>query len=764
MDNLKRGLFIAFDGIDGCGKTMQIYKFVEYFSKLNKHNHILVTREPYKDHNIREILRSDTNPLSQAEKLADLFIQDRINHVNECILPALEKGHHVVTDRFKFSTIAYQAAQGLDIQNLINRHNMLPIPVITFIIDVTAEVAAQRMKKEEDRKEQKFESNLEFQEAVRQNYHKAKELLKNERIFIIDGNQEPEKVFADIKTIFEREVLNADIKKRYNSLDEVPDYIKEKLKKYFTNVGGDIFAITGLPAELTGGALARYSRTPTGMQLTMINEFFDENGEPSQEKGSELIDRVLNAFGDDSIGELEGIHVGIENISQILTKTFEDRRIGGSPIEQSTRYVKFDQKDKNGKWKYLRPLEVMNSPIKDKYEKVNDLAFEIYSEAIKRLVEYFKMKLPEDSFEIEIERNKMKMKIKKADLEGEEEAKAFKTAYGFTVRCAALDVARCTLPASTLTQLGLYGNGRFFTNVINALKSGELEEERQKGLELEKELKKVIPTFIKRNKCDPEVSMRNKRMRELTLQAFKDTKPTADRVTLVYHRELIDEVVANSFFPYTNISLQQIQEEVKNMSYMDKQKILDIYIGKRNSRRDRTPRGLEAGYPITFDLVGCFAEYRDLQRHRMLTQQRQLLSTDLGFVMPAEIVEVGLGKEVEELVKLMEELNFELKQRGLIITSQYATLFNHRMRFVMGMNLREFQHLSELRTQPAGHFSYRSMTMEMAKALEKRDPWTKRVYEFVDFSDPGNKISRAKEQAKIAGKNLAKGVDSSIDF
>ena len=145
---------------------------------------------------------------------------------------------------------------------------------------------------------------------------------------------------------------------KYNSMGEVPDDIRSKLDNYFTNVGGTTFVIHGLPPELTGGALARYSRAKTGIQLTLLNEFLDENGNPSQQKGSELMDRVLNAFGDDSVGELEGTHVGLENISQLLTKEIEDRRIGGSPIEQSTRYVRYDEKDQQGKWSYLRQQEL----------------------------------------------------------------------------------------------------------------------------------------------------------------------------------------------------------------------------------------------------------------------------------------------------------------------------------------------------------------------------------------------------------------------
>src|SRR3989344_7911941 len=124
--------------------------------------------------------------------------------------------------------------------------------------------------------------------------------------------------------------------KSYKSISEVPEHILGKLPQYFSS-DGDTFVIRNLPPELTGGLLARYSRAPTSLRLTLVNEFLDDDGNPSQQKGSELMDRVLNAFGDESVGELEGAHVGMEGISQLLTKEIEDRRIGGSPIEQSTR-------------------------------------------------------------------------------------------------------------------------------------------------------------------------------------------------------------------------------------------------------------------------------------------------------------------------------------------------------------------------------------------------------------------------------------------
>ena len=113
---------------------------------------------------------------------------------------------------------------------------------------------------------------------------------------------------------------------------------------------------------------------------------------------------------------------------------------------------------------------------------------------------------------------------------------------------------------------------------------------------------------------------------------------------------------------------------------------------------------------------------------------------------------------------MMSNLNSDLRHTGLEVASQYATLFNNRLRFMLGMNLREFQHLSELRTQPAGHFSYRGMVMEMANQVKTMYPWTEKSFSFVDYSDPNNKISRAKEQSRIAGKNLAAGIEGSIDL
>ncbi len=206
----KKGLFIAFEGVDGSGKSTQLKNFISYLFNKDKHYNIIVTRNPYKDMNIRAILREDDDPYQQAEKLVELFINDRKRQTAEIIKPNLENNNIIISDRYKLSTITYQACQGLDMQELINKHKTseFVVPDITFIVDVSAEVASERMKKEDVSirgKEHKFEANLDFARKLRDNYFKAKELLEKdgEKVFIINGERPIGEIFEDIKRIFE---------------------------------------------------------------------------------------------------------------------------------------------------------------------------------------------------------------------------------------------------------------------------------------------------------------------------------------------------------------------------------------------------------------------------------------------------------------------------------------------------------------------------------------------------------------------------------
>jgi dTMP kinase len=192
-------MFIVFEGIDGCGKTTQIWKLAKYLSDLNKYNHLVLTREPYKAREIREILRLDEDPEKKAERLTELFVKDRQEHIDEIIKPALEKNLIVLSDRYKYSTLSYQLAQGQDIEKLKELHKNMLIPDLVFIFDVSIENTIKRMMNDKVREaEHKFEKNKDFLQKVKMNYLKMKEVFPDEKIIILDANKTIDEIFEDI--------------------------------------------------------------------------------------------------------------------------------------------------------------------------------------------------------------------------------------------------------------------------------------------------------------------------------------------------------------------------------------------------------------------------------------------------------------------------------------------------------------------------------------------------------------------------------------
>jgi dTMP kinase len=203
---MKKPLFIVFEGPDGSGKSTQLWRFAKFLSSLNKHNHLVITREPYKSREIRQLLHQSDNPQEQAELITQLFIKDRQEHLDELINPSLKKEMIVISDRYKYSTICYQAAQGQDINKLIDSHKDMKVPDIVFVIDSPIGVLVQRMNDDEiKRKQHKFEKDKEFLNKVRHNYLAISALLPNEKIIIIDGTKTKEEVFDSITQAFLRE-------------------------------------------------------------------------------------------------------------------------------------------------------------------------------------------------------------------------------------------------------------------------------------------------------------------------------------------------------------------------------------------------------------------------------------------------------------------------------------------------------------------------------------------------------------------------------
>lgn len=198
---MTRGLFITFEGADGCGKTTQLNLLKDYFEKVGKD--VVLTREPgakgLGEHVRKILLNYDGVVSDRCESF--LFLADRAQNVDVIVNPAINEGKIVLCDRHTDSTVAYQGyGRGLDI-NEINMLNNLATggmkPDLTLVFDVDIETSMQRVGNEKDRMEQ---SGNEFFNRVRYGYLKIAE-QEPDRVKVIDSTQSIEDVHNDVIAI-----------------------------------------------------------------------------------------------------------------------------------------------------------------------------------------------------------------------------------------------------------------------------------------------------------------------------------------------------------------------------------------------------------------------------------------------------------------------------------------------------------------------------------------------------------------------------------
>jgi len=198
----RKGKFIVFEGIDCCGKTTQLRKFADFLYSHNKYNHLILTREPYQSRAIRTLMQTDTEATSNKEKCSDEFIADRKTHIKEVISPNMEKGLIILDDRYKYSTLCYQTAQGMLFDDLVKAHEGMPVPDLAFIFDVPVNIARKRMGLETRVKEGKFENDINFQKRLRELYLLLPRLLPEEPILILNGVAHIDAIAKDIQTLY----------------------------------------------------------------------------------------------------------------------------------------------------------------------------------------------------------------------------------------------------------------------------------------------------------------------------------------------------------------------------------------------------------------------------------------------------------------------------------------------------------------------------------------------------------------------------------
>jgi thymidylate synthase ThyX len=503
-----------------------------------------------------------------------------------------------------------------------------------------------------------------------------------------------------------------------------------------------------LPQEVAGALFSRYSRSTKSLRRTFLDEFLGDPAlglsdllggktDPADDsvalkKARAFYERVLVGYGDDSVAQLGGAHVACENISNVAAKLLEDARIGIAPLEKSTRYVRFDQKDATGNYLFYREPKIMASRHRDAYVKVMNLLFETYSRQMEPMLTFVAKSLPIE--QLEVREPSSGKSLNYDDVKKDDRLRRWaETAYRATVRAHACDVLRSYLPAATLTNVGMFGVGQAFEYLLSKLYSHELNEAKELATAMHTDLNQLIPSFVKRAQLNEYLVATTAAGETLAADAVKLPPVVVNEpVTLIDHDAHAEEnIIAAILYSHVHHPLAQLREVAAAMNGARRRKILEDYFGKRRQRRDKLSRAFENVY-YTFDILGNLGLYRDLHRHRILTQERQDFTTVHGYDTPREIEEAGFKHEFDRCMSRAAEL-YEQIYRDLPSEAQYVVPFAYKIRWYMKMNLREALHMVELRTMPQGHPDYRFICQEMWRRIQEVHPTLAESGKFMDW-------------------------------
>ena len=483
------------------------------------------------------------------------------------------------------------------------------------------------------------------------------------------------------------------------------------LRRYFTNLDQPVFALVNLPEVVKGALFARYSRSSLSLRRLFLQEFvgdLDIEGDQTIDatvglrRAEELYDRVFFEYGDDSVAQLGGVHLACEQASNILTKILEWGRLMAY-LEQSTRYIAYDQR-LGGRYRYYRDPRIMSSPLGTRYVADMDRIFDSYSQLIPQMQTFFREVVPKQDGDSDF-------------------------AYRTAIAARALDAVRGMLPAASLSNVGIYGTGQAYEALLLRMRSHPLPESRAYAELMLTELRKVIPSFLKR----VDLPERGVRATAYLTDTRDSMEAISDRI-FGYETggvvdddvvELVDfdpdgelKVVTACLYPFTSLSERMLEARVQQMSVQERVDVIKAYAGYRSNRRHRPGRAFErTGY--RFDVLSDYGAFRDLQRHRMLTIDWQPLSSRHGYVVPNAVEAAGVSEEYRSAMARSESLYHALAQDHRD-SAGYAVSLAYRIRYSMQFNAREAMHMLELRTTPQGHEAYRRVCQRMHTQIAEK--------------------------------------------
>lgn len=743
---MTKGKYIVIEGPEGVGKTTQLHELARRLQSAGLPVRTLREPDSQSDLTARAIRQLTQDPRYPMNTRTEVLLYNAARSQSlQVIKQSIDHGVICLVDRNYLTTLAIQYYGRGDVPDYGTINGIINFavggiePDLTVVLDAPVNVLRSRLK---DRYHGERFDNLDdaFLERVRAGYLWE---AKQRQLPVVYATDEPN-VVADniwglvskqlavrdsakstliaaptsVKEIIETNKLNTQEpsnninnnnvsdNKEYIKKSESGNYViteagKDYLAGAVTDVDGDVYAFSDKLSPITiAAAMARLSRRSDDMRITILDEFADK-----VDKDAQLLQRVITAYGDDSVQQLGGIHFVFENASNLLTKKLEWGRLAAY-LEQSTRYIYFDQKDDKGKYRYYTP-EHLKPSVKKQYNESMDKIFDLYSEMVRKLTDFV--------------RNNSSVPEKDRDI-----------AWKGATKAQACDAVRDVLPVATKSTVGIFASGQALESLIMRLMSDELPEARKAGQRLLKQGRKIVPMFLERadkpERGGAMVAYRantHAKVRDIAKEYLPDNHAASpsNPVTLIDYwpkNEML--IVADMLYEHSNLPLDQIQAAVNDWPYQKKIEVFKSYMGERLNRRHKPGRALEKVH-YSWDLVCDYGIFRDLQRHRMVDDMNwQQLTPRYGYDVTELIEEAGLLEQFEECYEISLKLYSILQQAGYQLEAQYATLLGHKMRWKVTYNAREAFHLHELRTTPQGHPGYRKLVLEMHEKLSEVHP------------------------------------------
>lgn len=503
----------------------------------------------------------------------------------------------------------------------------------------------------------------------------------------------------------------------------------------------EVFAVYGVEPEIQAYAMAKYSRSALSMKESLR--------EITQQKAEKFLNTFYFQYGHRSIADLAHIALAIERLSILAAiEVADEQRWDGQ--ERSTRYQDFQ---KSG---YYTP-DFQDQKAQALYRDTVDHLFAEYQKFSETMFRYLADITP-----------------KPGEMKQE--------AYERTLRARAFDITRYLLPLATNTSLGEIVNARTLESQVAHLLSHTHQEVRNLGEQLKKaavgpafnasheSLKDLVDQIRRLN---PELGERaaSELLREVRMaptlvkyadpntyeiETRRDLRQAASELMKggeIEPGELVDlldeeplelELATTLLYQHCHYSYRQIRNQLEAMGAKLQREIIDLGLQHRG-KHDEMVRAYCSGQKFRFDILMDIGGFRDMHRHRRCVQIGQGFTTLHGYDVPQEYEAAGRRSEYESTMRQAVAAVRQLSETGApeaAENAQYAIPLAFRKRTLFKMDFAEAVYISELRTTPAGHASYRNVAYAMYEAVARKYPSLAEYFRVHDVREPVDLLKR----------------------